>query len=580
MIKAQDLSYSFPEKALYQNISFTLEEGRHCVLIGSNGTGKTTLVDMIRRPEAYLYDGTLLLENMGRIGYVAQFDDREKNVDVSVFEHLCEDLLLLRKKISAICAEMETSEELEPLLEQYQLLLDESDSMDADHYEVNIRRQLHLADLENKADLTLSALSGGEYKLIQVIRQMLRRPGLLIMDEPDVFLDFENLNGLRDLINAYDGTLLVITHNRYLLEHCFDQVWHLEDKDLQEFDGNFREYNFSLLKKKIELQEAATADEAEIQRATEMVEKLRKEATEVIDPRRGRTLKGKVSYLERMKNWQIKAPFVKIQQPDITFPEVERTEEPVILLQVHDLTLSFDKMLLEHVSFAVHAHEKIAIVGPNGTGKTTLLRDIWKKADPAIQFHETAKVGFFSQLQEETLNASNTILQEFYDSGFDRPSSVAEHLRRYCFEPDALYRKVGQLSGGEKNLLQLAKLAVSGADLLLLDEPFGHLDTYAQSALERAIAAYQGAVLMVSHDFHSIVNCADSILYVENGTLRPMSLRGFRKMIYKHHFDQAYLELEPQKKALEFKIARCLEVGDLQAAKHLCDELGIILEKM
>ena len=581
MIKAEKLSYGFPDIQLYNEISFALEEGKHCALIGSNGTGKTTLAELIRRPEDFLFDGKLVRENVGRIGYVSQFASREKDQDITVFEYLSGDFLRLQAETEDVCAQMGEAEDLDALLEKYQCLLDEAESMDADNYEVNIHRQLHLAELDSKADLELSKLSGGEYKLVQVIRQMLRRPGLLIMDEPDVFLDFENLNGLRDLINAYAGTLLVVTHSRYLLAHCFNQIWHLENADLQEFEGNFTEYQYALLQKKIEMQQASAKGEAEIQRATEMVERLRKDATEVIDPLRGRTLKQKVSYLERVKAWQVKAPFVEIRQPKITLPEVEMTEEvPEILLQVTDYNLAFEEKLLEHVDFNVHAHEKVALVGPNGTGKTTLLRELWKAENPAIRFDETAKVGFFSQLQEETLNEDNTIYQEFYDLGFETASGVEEHLKSYCFDPDTLDRKISKLSGGEKNLLQLAKIAVGDYDLLLLDEPSSHLDTYAQMALEEAIAKYQGAILMVSHDFYSIVNCADRILYVENGTIRPMSARAFRKMIYKNHFSLEYLELEKQKKELETRISRCLEARDCETAAALCEELGAIVDKM
>lgn len=583
MIKAEKLSYGFPEKELYKGISFTLEEGQHCALIGSNGTGKTTLADIIRRPEDYLFDGKLLRENVGRIGYVSQFASREKDQAATVFDYLSRDFLALQEAVTEVCAAMETAEELDDLLERYQNLLDESESMDADNYEVNIRRQLHLAELEDKAELELSKLSGGEYKLVQVIRQMLRRPGLLIMDEPDVFLDFENLNGLRDLINAYEGTLLVVTHSRYLLGHCFDRIWHLENADLQEFEGNFREYNFSLLQRKIELQEAAAKDVAEIARVTEMVERLRDEATEVIDPSKGRALKAKVTQLGRLQARQIKAPFVTIQQPKICLPEVEPAaegEEPSVLLQVEDYSLSFEKKLLEHVSFAVRAHEKVAIVGPNGTGKTTLLREIWRNENPAIRFGEDAKVAFLSQMHEETLNENNNLYQEMFDLGFETVSGVEEYLGSYCFAPDTLDRKIAVLSGGEKNLLQLAKLAAGEANLLLLDEPSSHLDTYAQMALEKAIAAYRGAVLMVSHDFYSIVNCADTILYVENGTIRPMSSRAFRKMIYKHHFSREYLELETKKQDLETRIARCLEAYDYETARALCEELAAVIESM
>ena len=583
MIKAEKLSYGFPEKELYKNISFTLEEGQHCALIGSNGTGKTTLADIIRRPEEILFDGKLMMENVGRIGYVSQFASREKGQDVTVFDYLSRDFLALQEEMAAVCTAMETAEDLDALLEQYQNLLDESGSMDADNYEVNIRRQLHLAELDTKAELELSKLSGGECKLVQVIRQMLRRPGLLIMDEPDVFLDFENLNGLRDLINAYEGTLLVITHSRYLLAHCFNRIWHLENADLQEFEGNFREYNFSLLQRKIELQEAAAKDIAEIARVTEMVERLRDEATEVVDPSKGRSLKAKVTQLGRLQARQIKAPFVEIQQPDIRLPEVEAAqdgEEPAALLQVDDYGLSFEEKLLEHVSFAVHAHEKVAIVGPNGTGKTTLLREIWKNENPTIRFGEEAKAAFLSQMHEETLNENNNLYQEFFDLGFETVSGVEEYLESYCFAPDTLERKIKVLSGGEKNLVQLAKLAAGDANLLLLDEPSSHLDTYAQMALEKAVAAYRGAVLMVSHDFYSIVNCADTILYVENGTIRPMSSRAFRKMIYKHHFSKEYLELEGKKQELETKVARCLEAYDYETARGICEELGAVIEKM
>ena len=580
MIHAEKLTFGFNSTLLFQNISFTLEENCHCALIGSNGTGKTTLTNLIREPDQFVFDGKLKRDGAGRIGYVSQFAIREGDQSVTVYDYLCQDFLALEQAIGDICLEMESAEDMDAVMERYQNLLDESDAIDADNYEHNIRRQLKLAELEGKEALELASLSGGELKLVQVIRQMLRRPGLLIMDEPDVFLDFENLNGLRDLINAYQGTLLVVTHSRYLLAHCFDRIWHLENGDLQEFEGSFTEYSYSRLQKKIDLQVASLADEAEIQRISKLVDDLRELASEVSEAQHGRTLKGKVSYLNHLLARQIKAPFVEIRQPEISLPQVEVPEEPVELLRLNQYALSFEETLLEAVSFAVHSGEKVALVGANGTGKTSMLREIWQNQNPSIQFHPDASPAFFSQLHAEILKEQNTIYQEFADMGFDTHEQTEAYLQKYCFDPDSLGRKVGHLSGGEKNLLQLAKLASGHANLLLLDEPSSHLDTFAQIALENAIAAYQGAVLMVSHDFYTIVNCADTILFVENGGIRPMSARAFRKMIYKKHFSKDYLELELQKKDLETRIARSLESGDCAEAQLLCDKLAAIVEQM
>ena len=232
MIKAEKLTFGFSSHFLFQNISFHLEENCHCALIGSNGTGKTTLVNLMRDPDSFVFDGKLTLDGAGRIGYVSQFALREGDQSVTVYDYLCQDFRQLEQEINETCLQMESAEDLDALMEHYQTLLDESDAIDADNHELNIRRQLKLAELHDKENLALENLSGGELKLVQIMRQMLRRPGLLIMDEPDVFLDFENLNGLRDLINDYKGTLLVVTHSRYLLSHCFDKVWHLENGDL------------------------------------------------------------------------------------------------------------------------------------------------------------------------------------------------------------------------------------------------------------------------------------------------------------------------------------------------------------
>lgn len=579
MIKVENLSYGFPEKDLYKDISFTLEEGQHCALIGRNGTGKTTLIDMIMNPESYLYTGKIKREESCRLGYVSQFAKRDKNQNVKVFDFLSEYFVNLQAENTRLCEEMAVAEDLEAVFEEYQRVLDEIQAVEGDHYEVNIYKQLNLAGMKQLDQLELSRLSGGEYKLLQVIRQMLLKPDVLIMDEPDVFLDFDNLNGLRDLINSYKGTILVITHNRYLLNHCFDKILHLENGDIQEFDGNYIDYHFSLLQKKIELQELAAADEEEIARYQKMVDRLRAEATLMTSASRGRTVHAKQTHLDRLEARRIKAPFVDIRQPEIRFPDVENEEEKCIL-KVENYKVSFGEMLLNQVNFELHGGEKVAIVGQNGTGKTTMLREIYQKKNPAIQFAEGLKVGFLSQLQEEMLNEEHTVYEEFEEAGLEKKSEIVEYLETFCFETDVLENRIRNLSGGEKNLLQLAKLTLGEAELLILDEPTSHLDTYSQIALEKAINEYKGAVLMVSHDFYSIVNCVDYVLYVEDQTLRRMSARAFRKKIYQNHFDKEYLELEQKKKELETKIEKCLKDSDYESAKKWCEQLEEVIAKM
>ncbi|MBQ5674334.1 MAG: ABC-F family ATP-binding cassette domain-containing protein, partial [Lachnospiraceae bacterium] len=416
MIQVENLSYGFPTKELYKKVSFTLEDGAHCAFIGSNGTGKTTLVDMIIDPEKYLYDGKIIKSDECRIGYVNQFSKSEKDQEKTVFEFLSERFVENQIETAKVCDEMAVAEDLEPVFARYQELMDLFQAMDGDNYESNIKKQLYLVGMTSHEHTEISALSGGEYKLLQVMKEMLQQPNLLIMDEPDVFLDFENLNGLCELINSYKGTLLVITHNRYLLNHCFNKILHLENTDIQEFDGNYIDYNFALLQKKIELQEMVAEEQEEIARAEKMVERLRAEATKMSIASLGRTVHAKQTYLDRLKARAIKEPFVDIRLPKITLPEVEVDTEEVVL-SVEGYDVAFDESILENVSFALKAGEKVAIVGANGTGKTTMLREIYKNAHPAFSFGENVEVGFLSQLHGEMLDESKNVYEEFESLG-------------------------------------------------------------------------------------------------------------------------------------------------------------------
>lgn len=577
MIKIDNLSYSFPQKDLYKNISFTLEEGQHCAFIGGSGSGKSTLIDIIMDPESYMFDGKLEIEPNCRIGYVSQFSQLDKTKETTVFEYIAETFIKLQEEIASLCDAMGTSDDIETLLEKYQEALDAFDAVDGDNFENNINKKLNLANLNKHKDRMISELSGGEFKLVQVIKEMLNNPDLMIMDEPDVFLDFENLNALKDLINSHKKTILVITHNRYLLNHCFNKIIHLENMELQEFDGRYVDYNFSLLQTKIELQELAIADEEEIARNEALIEILREKATYNAEASRGRALKARVKIQERLEERRIKAPFVEIKQPYINLTTDNEIEE-AIALKVEDFGISFDEVLLENINFEIKSNDKVAIVGTNGVGKTTLLKEIFKNNHDSIEINEDIELAYLSQMQGEVLNESNTILQDFYDLGFETYGEIRRYVGRYGFDADILTQNIGSLSGGEKNILQLAKVSASKANMLLMDEPTSHLDIYSQMALEKAIADYKGAILMISHDYHFIVNCADYVLLIEDKTIRKMSMKKFRRMIYANHFNKDYLQIEQKKKDVEMKIALALSDTDFERAKTLSEDLEELIK--
>lgn len=598
MIQVEKLSHGFPAKDLYKDISFRLEVGQHCALIGSNGCGKSTLVDMIMDPEEYLFDGKIIKAEECRIGYASQFSVRDKAQDVTVFEFLSQRFIKNQEDIAAVCEEMATAEDMDAAFAKYQALLDLNEAMDGDNYESNIRKALYTAGMTELEDTKISALSGGEYKLLQIVREMLLAPNLLILDEPDVFLDFANLNSLCQLINGYKGTLLAVTHNRYLLNHCFNKILHLENCELQEFDGTYTEYRCSILREKLALKIQSAEEQAEIERTQEMVEILRKRATDMVNPVIGSAVNAKQTQLDRLKARQIKAPFIEIREPEIVLPEVELpactcvceegaeeaeactcgfdADAPV--LSVTNYNVAFDKELLEDVNFALSAGEKVAIVGANGTGKTTLTRDILGNSHPAIHIDENVKYACLSQLQGETLDESKTVYELLLDYGFNTRDDARAYLAKYCLEGDMLEELVGHLSGGEQNLLQIALIGRTDAQLLLLDEPTSHLDLYAQIALEKALNEYKGTVLMVSHDFYLIAGCADYVLMLEDNTMRRMRIRKFRKMVYDKYFDVKYLEIDRKKQELENEITQAFKKNDFVAVDKLVGQLEALCE--
>lgn len=524
LIQFDHISFGYPEKELYQDISFDLEIGDHAVLIGSNGCGKSSLVQLLLHEEEYTYEGLIRRSGDFRTGYVGQFVEHETKSD-SVFDFLARDFRELLGEADRLTQEMSTAEDLDSLYEEYQKIMDQIDAVDGYNYESNIRKELSVAGLTNIEESTVDCISGGEYKLLYIIRNMLMKPQLLIMDEPDVFLDFENLIGLTHLINGYDGTILTITHSRLLLSQCFDKVLHIENMQLQEFPGTFAEYNRWLLETRIELFERAKDYNDYIDAQQKLVTRLRKSAEFTSDPKKGRQLQARKKLVERMKSQKGADPFLEIPTHIFAFPEVKAGNGTAFT--VSDYSLTYDREVLRNISFEVHAGDRIAIVGANGTGKSSLLRDVNQMLE---ENGRGGEVGYFRQITE-----------------------------------DADGQK---LSGGERNMKQLENLFQSNASFLLLDEPTSHLDCYAQVALEKALREYRGTLLMVSHDFFTVTGYADRIFILENGTLREMSGRAYRKSIYKKYFGSDIFEAERKRIETEDQVNRLILKNKFDEARE------------
>ncbi|MDD6160371.1 MAG: ATP-binding cassette domain-containing protein [Oscillospiraceae bacterium] len=530
VIKVEDLSFGFAQKDLYDHICFEIEKGDHAVLIGSNGTGKSTLIDMLLHPENYLYDGKIEREEMGEVGLITQFV-RNEGACVTAYDYLAEPIVALLAEADALCGEMAEAEDMEEVCRRYQTCLDRIDAVDGYNYDSNIRRMLENAGLSGIADLSTAVISGGEYKMLSIIRSMLRKPQLLIMDEPDVFLDFENLVGLTRLINSYEGTVLAITHNRLLLNRCFDKVLHLENMELQEFPGSYAQYTRAMLETKIAMHEQSVKDAEWIEIQEKLVERLRDNATDVADPRLGRQLKARVSYLERLQARKTRNPFIEDVTHELRFPEIEE-ERTIPDIGFEDYSLAFDQPLISNASFRIGGGEKVALVGANGTGKSSMLNDLYGRLEKDSAFG--GEIAIFKQIYDDDAQT---------------------------------------LSGGERNIAQLKKIMQSNASVLFLDEPTSHLDTVAQRELEDALEAYRGTVLMVSHDFFTIMNCADRVLMLENGAIREMSGRAYRKSVYKQFFGSDIFAAERKRKEDEHRINDLLKAGKAKEARKVWEAM-------
>ncbi len=519
LISAENLSFGFAGAPLLKNISFTLSEGDRVGLIGPNGEGKTTLIRLILselEPES----GALFKKNGCRIGYLAQtggYDSENTAFEEmrSVFREDIRALDALRETEAKIARAEEGSAEYRALSARYDALTKQIAARDSYHYEIKIRTVLNGMGFSDSFSQPVSTMSGGEKTRLKLCRLLLEEPELLILDEPTNHLDIKTLFWLEDYLASFKGAILTVSHDRYFLDRLVREIYELEGGTLSVFKGNYTKYKLLKAEKNARILKEYEKQQEEIAHLQDYVDKNLVRATTA------KSALSRVKKLEKME--RIEKPLLPPSPPRFSFSYAEKPYEKV--LEVSALRLAAgEKVLLENASFTLTRGEKCAVVGDNGTGKSTLVKEIVKNKNPAVKTGRFVKIAYYDQ-ENANLNPENTVLGELWERHvlWDQ-TKVRNILAQAKLDAGDMDKKVRMLSGGERAKLALAVFECENGNFLILDEPTNHLDLPARESLEDALKAFDGTILFVSHDRYFIQALAGKIVELSDG--KAVELKG------------------------------------------------------
>ncbi len=512
LLSADNLQFGFNGDSLLENITFSLNEGDRVGFIGGNGEGKTTLIRLLLGeldPER----GSLFRKNGIRIGYLAQNGgyDSQNTVYKEMEEifaadiHTINSLREIEKKISEAD---EHSGEYRVLSAKYESLNKQIAARDSYHFDVRIRTVLGGMGFENNYGQPISTMSGGEKTRLKLCRLLLEEPELLILDEPTNHLDMKTLFWLEEYLSAFKGAILTVSHDRYFLDKLVTQIYELENKKLSVFKGNYTKYKVLKAEKTAHLLKEYEKQQEERAHMQEYVDRnlVRASTTKMAQSRR--------LALEKME--LVEKPYLPPAPPRFQFAYAERPYERV--LEVENLHLSAgEKELLKSASFTLMRGEKCAVIGDNGTGKSTLIKEIVHSKNPAVRFGRFVKVACYDQ-ENANLDPEEKVLSELWGRHpLWEQTKVRSILAQSGLVAEDMDKKVRMLSGGERAKLALAVFECEGGNFLILDEPTNHLDLAARESLEGALQAFDGTLLFVSHDRYFIRALAGKILELDEG---------------------------------------------------------------
>ena len=514
LISADSLQFGFNGGSLLEDVCFSLNEGDRVGLIGANGEGKTTLIRLILG-ELDPEQGSIFRKNGIRIGYLAQNGgyDSSNTVKGEMMEIFAADaraIEALRETEKKISVAQEGTDEYRVLSARYEALNKQIAARDSYNFEVRVNTVLNGMGFSSVYNQPISTMSGGEKTRLKLCRLLLEEPELLILDEPTNHLDMKTLFWLEDYLALYKGSILTVSHDRYFLDKLVSRIYELENKRLSVFKGNYTKYKVLKAEKTAHLLKEYEKQQEERAHMQEYVDRnlVRASTTKMAQSRR--------LALEKME--LIEKPLLPPTPPRFQFSYAEKPYENV--LEVKNLTLTAgEKSLLQNASFSLTRGEKCAVVGDNGTGKSTLLKELIKGKNPAVRLGRFVKLACYDQ-ENANLTPNNTVLDELWGRHVTwEQTKVRKILAQAKLEAEDMDKKVFMLSGGERAKLALAVFECENGNFLLLDEPTNHLDLAARESLEDALKAFDGTVLFVSHDRYFIRALANKIVELENGTI-------------------------------------------------------------
>ena len=501
---------TFIERTLFENVSFDIEKRDKVGFIGSNGTGKTTLLKILSG-ELTQTSGEVITAKDAKVGYMHQhvLEHPERTVLdelLSVFDYLDE----MEKRLESLSFEIEKGENLDVLIAEQTTLLEQFDRSGGLTYKSRARSALlGLGFTEEDMNRKSGTLSGGQASKLSLARLLLSGADILLLDEPTNHLDIESVRWLEQYIKDFPGTALIVSHDRYFLDAVTNKTIELAHKKTMVYTGNYTTFMEKKQREQESIRRKFINDSREIKRIEGIVEQQKRWGRE----HNFITAASKQKEADRIKA-QLVAPDGEEETLSLKLEPKRESGNDVLI--VKNLSKGFGgNMLFENVDMHIRKGERVFILGGNGTGKTTLFNVLTKKYDAdfdELTFGARVDMGYFDQMQAD-LNVENTPVEEISDA-FPKMSNteIRTALGRFLLKGDNALKKISTLSGGERARVALLKLVLAGSNFLLLDEPTNHLDTASREALEDTLLNYDGTMLIISHDRYFINKLATRIL--------------------------------------------------------------------